>query len=650
MSLTLRRANRIAIAAALVVAPLLAVSAGAQPATQPTTAPATAPAATPTGFDPAKHMRTSEVRPGMKGFGLTVLSGTEIQRFEVETISVLHNQFGPQQDVVMIRCLDDFMKHTGPIQGCSGSPIYLYDESGRARMIGAYAYGFNLVKDPIIGVQPIESMLSLPVPNGEQIREAIGGERGDSNAAAGAMSVSMIERGWVPQLSRKHAAKPELNDETTLRGLTVDGQRLAPLATPLAISGVSQRVADAVGPMLKRSGFTPMLAAAAHSDASAATASIQPGSVLAAQMLGGDMELTAVGTTTEVIDGRAFGFGHPFNGEGATSIPMGAGQVHLVMPLLTASFKLGSIGAVSGAIDMDGQFGIAGNIGSVPTTIPVTIEVNDLSSGTTRTYRYQSAKHRTYTPDLVAMAMQASILAERSLPLENTIDYTVDLAFAGGRRIQMNEVATSNDGFNVISESSVPIVAFTNNPFETVPLESVSAKVTIKSGVEQLDIQTASPAKSKYEPGETVRINVRLRDAKGVASMKAIDVKLPESMPAGDHVITVADGPSNLELEATTRAYRFTVRNVDELYEGLKNLTSLGRSDAFYVRLPDGKSGVTIGRTPLPTMPPSRRAILTAAARPDAGETATTETIVVPMNRAIRGKAEVTIHVAKRLP
>src|SRR6185436_1608569 len=112
-------------------------------------------------FDPARHMHVSEVRPGMKGYGLSVFSGTKIERFDVEVVSVLKN-FNPKYDVVLIRCGGANLEHTGAIAGMSGSPIYLADEQGRERMIGAFAYGWPLLKDALAGVQPIEYMLELP--------------------------------------------------------------------------------------------------------------------------------------------------------------------------------------------------------------------------------------------------------------------------------------------------------------------------------------------------------------------------------------------------------------------------------------------------------------------------------------------------------
>src|ERR1700735_2301559 len=122
---------------------------------------AEAPPAALSLFDPARHMHVSEVRPGMTGYGLSVFQGTKIERFDVEVISFLRN-FNPKYDVVLIRCHGANLEHTGPIAGMSGSPIYLRDDAGRDRIIGAFAYGWQLQKAPIAGVQPIEYMLRLP--------------------------------------------------------------------------------------------------------------------------------------------------------------------------------------------------------------------------------------------------------------------------------------------------------------------------------------------------------------------------------------------------------------------------------------------------------------------------------------------------------
>src|SRR5215204_2274234 len=69
-------------------------------------------------FDPNRHMRISEVKPGMKGYGLSVFMGTKIDRFDVEVVSVLKN-FNPKYDVVLIDCKGQNLEHTGAIAGMS---------------------------------------------------------------------------------------------------------------------------------------------------------------------------------------------------------------------------------------------------------------------------------------------------------------------------------------------------------------------------------------------------------------------------------------------------------------------------------------------------------------------------------------------------
>src|SRR4051794_25144882 len=98
--------------------------------------------AKPKLFDPARHMRVSEVKAGMKGFGLSVFKGTKIEKFDVEVISIAHNIFSPGCDAILVRCSGQGLEHSGVIAGMSGSPIYLRDDEGKERMCGAFAFGW----------------------------------------------------------------------------------------------------------------------------------------------------------------------------------------------------------------------------------------------------------------------------------------------------------------------------------------------------------------------------------------------------------------------------------------------------------------------------------------------------------------------------
>ena len=96
-----------------------------------------APPVDAAGDRPADTIALADVKPGMKGYGLTVFKGTTPERFDVEVIATL-KQFRPNQDLILIKTpnhprLD--VAHT--VAGMSGSPIYL-----DGKMAGAYAYGW----------------------------------------------------------------------------------------------------------------------------------------------------------------------------------------------------------------------------------------------------------------------------------------------------------------------------------------------------------------------------------------------------------------------------------------------------------------------------------------------------------------------------
>ena len=217
--------GRFAVAVLLIVACAARVS-WADPATQASL------------FDPSRYMRVSEVRPGMKGYGLTVFRGTKIERFDVEAIDVVRN-FNPKYDVVLIRCLGDYLQHTGAIAGMSGSPIYLYDDTGKARMIGAFAYGWPMSKDPLAGVQPIQYMLDLPAnaPQSGGVDEPADNPREQSFHPHWSLDDAL-----PPWGHGKSYSQDDWRGEQTVTTPWFDREiRLTPLATPVMVGNINPR-------------------------------------------------------------------------------------------------------------------------------------------------------------------------------------------------------------------------------------------------------------------------------------------------------------------------------------------------------------------------------------------------------------------------
>src|SRR5437763_4744891 len=203
-------------------------------------------------FDRARHMRVSEVRAGMKGYGLSVFKGTKIERFDVEVLSILRD-FNPQYDVILVSLKGANLEHTGSIAGMSGSPIFLRDDEGRERMAGAFAYGWPLMKDPVGGVQPIEYMLRLH-QHPPATRPAAATEAHASAASKSPVHWDLSDSVMLPGMTHPPATWPlaSINSfaPNPCLGVADDGvMKLRPLATPLMTSGLSPKLVDAMTPL-----------------------------------------------------------------------------------------------------------------------------------------------------------------------------------------------------------------------------------------------------------------------------------------------------------------------------------------------------------------------------------------------------------------
>src|SRR5215207_8469770 len=66
----------------------------------------------------------ADIRPGLKGVGRTVFSGSTVEEFQVEILGVLENA-GPKQSIILARLSGGPLERTGVMQGMSGSPVYI---------------------------------------------------------------------------------------------------------------------------------------------------------------------------------------------------------------------------------------------------------------------------------------------------------------------------------------------------------------------------------------------------------------------------------------------------------------------------------------------------------------------------------------------
>jgi hypothetical protein len=615
-----------------------------------------APAAPKSLFDPARDMRVADVRPGMKGYGLSVFSGTKIEKFDVEVVDVIKD-FNPKYDAILIRCPQQFLQHTGPIAGMSGSPIFLYDQAGHAKMAGAFAYGWPFAKDCLAGVQPIEYMLALPSNESvswSQSNQAGAVRRGNGDGPTPQIgpdrSVNPAPQWSLDQVPLRPWERPAIAFGGGSRPMLGAGAMgMQPLATPLMAGGVSAQTLAKIAPLFAGTGLVPMQAGSGISTASEPKTppKLEPGSVLAVPLLTGDMELTAVGTCTAKIGDRIFGFGHPFNNEGPIDLPMGSGSIAAVVANLETSFKLGFLSRTSGALLTDQTVGVAGLVGRAAPMVPLTLRIVYDDGSLDQTYHFAAALHPKLTPLIAGAAVTMAITGDKNLPEFHTVDYDVTENFADGRTVRLRNSSVNGDGTEVVADIALAPLVAANNPFKSVPLSKLSATIRVSDDARSAQIISVMVPRTKYQPGETVKAYISYLPFHAAEAILPVRFELPRDLPDGDYQFIVSDWTRYLEDERTANPFKFTASNMDELFAVIRDVTSI-QHDSVFLRLVRQADGVAVGQTAMPHLPASRRQVMLDSGRTDITPFVTSTVKVVPAGYVMSGSAEFQLTIERR--
>ena len=562
-----------------------------------------------------RYLHHSHLARGMKGYGLTVLAGTEIVRFDVEILSVL-TKWDLHQDVILARLSGQNLEKTGVIMGMSGSPVYVRHD-GKDKLIGAVAYRFFAQTEPLCGIQPITQMLVLDAPDAEGRQPqpdaadapppaAHPAPAGYLACALAAGKLDLSQLGWPARPARGDGEPPA-------------GPRLVPLTTPLMISGIGSRRMAKVCETFAPAGLLPVQAGgvSAAVEKAAAAAKLEPGAAISIPLVTGDADWYAVGTVTDVLDDRVLALGHSFFAEGEIDFPMGPAYVHAVVPGLLESFKLASTLKISGAVHRDETVGVAGRLGQAASMIPMTVSVEWKNDGRRESFRYRVCRHRWLTPVLVGSLIEQSARTWRDLPERHTVRHSVRIDFARLGSYRAADVSSGTDVFAVVADGLRPLAAILRNPFEQPPdVQRIDVSIVIESGETSAGILQLELDGSVYRPGEAVTGKAVIRPFRKPRAALPVRFELPEDLPEGEYTLTVCDSASAVRFLQQEKPQRFDPRTVEQLFQALKDVVepSAGR---LYLRLPVTRGGLAVKQQELPDLPDSKARILAEAERLD---------------------------------
>lgn len=516
---------------------------------------ATSAAAAPATLDVAN------IRPGQKGYGLTVFRGFKVERFQVEVIDVLRN-FLPKQDIILMRGDHAVLRRAGVLGGMSGSPIYL-----DGKLVGALAYGWRFSKEPIFGVTPIANMLQILK------RKARG------PAQAGALVADSAARSKA-RVRRLLARLADRTDPFVKLGWPRPRRRwpkssvLVPVSVPLSVAGLSPRAL----PNLKRAfaayGFEPLQGGGTGKVEG--PKKFEVGGAIGVRLVSGDVAMTGTGTVTHMQGNKVLAFGHSMFNAGEIYLPVVSAKIIHPLASVSRSFKLSTPARQLGMLMQDRQAGIMADTTGRVAMIPMTVNIK--SAKASSTYKVQLAKHKFLTPSLVRNVLTAAVKEAMSDVAASTFSMTTRFSLKGLPSATIREDNFSSGGLRLglyFSRGVRALQAVTNNAFAPAALERVDIDIDVTFGQRPQELIALSVGNSVAAPGSTVQLEARFRDFGGKESTRTFPVKIPRDMRGGIIVLELAGGRYTRPDTPTPKNLRQLLAYVQQGYSGKSLVLSI---------------------------------------------------------------------------
>jgi hypothetical protein len=526
------------------------------------------------GSEPSRSdiMTVDQIRPGMKGHGLTVFEGTKPEKFGVEVIDVIKN-FRPRQDAILIKTFHPRLDVVNVVRGMSGSPIYI-----DGKMIGAYAYGWSFGKEPVAGVTPITSMLEdldrplpksifgwplqpLPVP------EPVSRKAARPEARLDPLDNPATRYTGNPSDYRLDEHAAELKER---RGFgRRDAGGLRPVATPILLGGMGELASGMARELLEPLGLEPQQGGGGGAPDPKAPLHYEDGGAIAVQLISGDLSATGLGTVTRVEGDRLVAFGHPMMGGGVTALPTAVGRVSWFLASEAASFKLGTAVRPLGALVNDRQASIVVSETAKAPLVRVAVHIDGAPGAPYRDWNFEVAHEKFMTPTFLAMALGEALQATAAE--RQDISWTAEskVKIRGQREINLEDFGVSIGGTPdprefVRSHLVSSVGGVLNNPWEPAMLESIAVRVKLDYARDIVRLREARAIETEVDAGQPVNIVLTLIPFAGPPITRTISVPIPKHLAGNTLKLSIRPGHSVPREKANPETLTEFVDNLED--------------------------------------------------------------------------------------
>ncbi len=596
-------------------------------------------------------MPLDQVKPGMKGYGLTVFRGTTPEKFDVEVIATLRN-FRPNQDLILIKTPNHpRLDAARTVAGMSGSPIYI-----DGKMIGAYAYGWTFGAEPIAGVTPIERMLEdarRPVPpplmprGRSPIAQAPRAEAPSSRSTE--VRSAHLFRGDPMRYDLAEHAKQVESRVASALGTNSPTSTLVPATTPMLVGGASPGAMALATKLLGPLGMDPLQAGGGGtaSPAPDAPPGFVDGGAIGVQLLRGDVSMMGLGTVTRVMGDKLVAFGHPMMGGGLSDFPTSVARVHWVLASQNRSFKIGEPVRDLGSLVNDRQASIVVDTKRVAPSFPIHVKIDGAPGAPKTDWNMRAAHDPFMAPMITAMGIGSALETTAAERNDSTWRATSKVQIAGFGTITFEDFgAGSGDpiGPDSLMRSRVTraLGALMSNPWENVTIEKIDVAVKISQEREVSLLRGSEAVELEIDPGQPARIKLFILPYQGKLETRVIEVPIPASYAGKDVEIEIEPG---FEADRPVPS----PESIQDLVAGLAAQSFPAETLVATIRL-EGEAGAAFHGKMAKRLPPGAVDALRSNSSSVAPETfAAEQQTVHPMHRFVVGRDRIRVKVRPNL-
>lgn len=542
-------------------------------------------------WNPSKYISIDEIKPGMKAYCLTEYGTAGIEKFDMEVVDTVRNMNTGTEivgDIILVKGTNEEFIRTGPVAGCSGSPLYI-----DGRLAGALAFTWTYTREPLYAATPIEKMLRIGRTNQAAYN--------NQNSAQTAFVFNLSEPVNLGNIYEQYS-NSLVRPIQSLGGVN-------PLPCPLITSGIPTDAFEQFKTRLEPYGVMVVSGGGSGDSGKDEHVQLTPGGTLLVSLVDGDIQISTFGTVTEVVDDTVYGFGHLLLGKGQIDLPMATGKVHTVVSNTVKSFKLASKLETVGALTNDQAHGVVGQIGATAKTTPLTIGINRYNDPEKRVYNCRIANHKRLTPRFLEYAIIGASLYLGTIPQDHMIEYNGAITLENGDLISFENVSSGLGLNEVLAECVGPVLLLMNNPFEEISIKSLEfnigmAQKNISAGIWSVDVSDTI-----VKAGENIKVEVIVNAFLADKIKYEFQMEIPQDLEHGKYQLIICGAQNYERFLAKTVPYRFTATNMPDLIEALKNALNIPR-DRLYCILVLPPSGVTLEKSELPDLPATKAMVL----------------------------------------